>query len=107
MDTTDYLNSLKLGSTPNDILEEAGSLVRGKRKEDYGDPRENFARIAAMWSAYIGMDIQPRQVADMMALLKIARLASGYHRDSYVDQAGYAWLGEHLGSPASSHPDLM
>lgn len=53
-----------------------------------------------MWETYIrarcvtaggGIDILPEDVAIMMALLKIARIASGnYKVDSYIDLAGYA-----------------
>ena len=79
------------------VLEEANELINGQRQEDYGTPRQNFGVIADMWAAYLGPDIEPRDVANMMALLKIARLRLANHRDSAVDGAGYLALGHELG----------
>ena len=79
------------------VLEEANELINGQRQEDYGTPRQNFGVIADMWSVYLGTDIEPRDVANMMALLKIARLRLANHRDSAVDGAGYLALGHELG----------
>jgi hypothetical protein len=79
------------------VLEEADTLINGQRQEDYGTPRANFGVIADMWSAYLGADIEPRDVANMMALLKIARLRMTNARDSAVDGAGYLALGYEIG----------
>ena len=79
------------------VLEEANELINGQRQDDYGTPRQNFGVIADMWAAYLGADIEPRDVANMMALLKIARLRLANHRDSAVDGAGYLALGHELG----------
>jgi hypothetical protein len=79
------------------ILQEASELINGQRQSDYGTPRASFAAIADMWSAYLGADIEPRDVANMMALLKIARMRMASHRDSAVDGAGYLALGHELG----------
>jgi hypothetical protein len=79
------------------VLEEADTLINGQRQEDYGTPRQNFGVIADMWSAYLGADIEPRDVANMMALLKIARLRMTNARDSAVDGAGYLALGYEIG----------
>lgn len=74
--------------------DEVAALLTGARQQDYGDPRDSLARIARMWSAYLGRDITPRDVAAMMALLKLARLAHDKgNRDSWRDLAGYAVLG--------------
>lgn len=81
------------------ILDEADNLINGQRAEDYGDAQENFKRIADMWSAYLGEPdfFSGVDVARMMILLKISRLASGtFHRDALVDIAGYAALEEKL-----------
>ena len=50
-----------------------------------------------MWSAYLGCDVTARDVCNMMALLKIARLRLGQHDDSAVDGCGYLALGAELG----------
>lgn len=88
------------------ILSQAEHCVCGKREQDYGSPEDNFGRIAAMWEAYMrgncvsdGADIciAPKDVAAMMALLKIARIASGNAKtDNWVDLAGYAACGGEL-----------
>lgn len=71
------------------ILDAAKAAVTGPRLEDYGAPAENFARIAAYWSTYLGLDIQAHDVALMMVLLKVAR---GVGEDTCIDTAGYAAL---------------
>lgn len=75
--------------SPQNILDEAKAIVHGDRQKDYGTPRQNFARIAAIWSAVLGQEVTPTQVGLCMVGLKIARLANGYKRDSVVDIAGY------------------
>jgi len=69
----------------------AADLVSGDRAETHGDMRENFERIASLWSAYLGADISAIDVGQMMILLKMARAKSGtLHADHFIDQAGYA-----------------
>ena len=83
-----------------DILTEAAATVSGDRQKDYGHPRENLACIAAMWNAYLTRkthiihDLSPRDVAQMMVLLKVARDANKTKRDNLVDEAGYARAAE-------------
>jgi hypothetical protein len=78
------------------ILDEAASAVDGSRQENYGHPAINFSRIAEYWTTHLksklnGSALLPEDVAAMMILLKVARLAnSPSHRDSIVDIAGYA-----------------
>ena len=80
-----------------EVLAKALELVTGEREADYGTPEENFTRIADMWTAYLGKDVSPPDVAAMMALVKVARLANTpYHEDSWVDLAGYAACGGEL-----------
>ena len=79
-----------------DILAEAQRIVCGARRAAYGTPEDNFKRIADLWNTYLKQrraqgDITTGDVALMMVLMKIARLAeSPAHRDSVVDMAGYA-----------------
>lgn len=80
--------------TRAEILHEAEVCVCGKRQEDYGSPEDNFKLIGDLWSAYTGADISAKDVAVMMALLKIARIKTGIGTmDSFVDLAGYAACG--------------
>lgn len=83
--------------TPNELLEKAAATVDGDRQEDYGSAEESFARIAKLWSALLGIEIAPWQVAQLMAAMKLSRLTTTHdHEDSYVDLAGYAALGASL-----------
>ncbi|MEU3013360.1 DUF6378 domain-containing protein [Nocardia asteroides] len=79
------------------ILQEAAALIDGERAEQYGDPRDNLARTAEMWTGYLGVGITPADVAHMMILLKVSRArTTPGHRDSLVDIAGYAALAERV-----------
>ena len=74
-----------------EILDNARACVCGGRENDYGTPEDNFARIAALWEAYTGHEYSPKDVAVMMALLKIGRIKTGSGMaDSFIDLAGYA-----------------
>ena len=67
--------------------------VLEERRDDYGDPAEQFRAIADRWSITLGTPISPAQVALCMIDLKLARLAyDPGHIDSVVDVIGYAAL---------------
>lgn len=82
------------------ILQTAESLITGQRQEDYGTPEENFARIAGFWNIHLKSilkeELTARQVAELMVLLKMARLANSPTEDSYVDIAGYAAIAAEI-----------
>lgn len=69
---------------------EAHEIVNCQRRIEYGPCEESFERVADMWSAYLGVDLDPQDVAMCMALLKICRYREGRTWDSLVDLAGYA-----------------
>ena len=85
-----------------EILEAARICVCGERERDYGSPEDNFETIGLLWGVYLRAahpelarvmainHITPKDVATMMALLKVARIATGSSPDSFVDLAGYA-----------------
>lgn len=89
----------------DEILEAARSCVCGEREQDYGKPEDNFETIGLMWSVYLRAahpdltkvmainSITAKDVATMMALLKVARIATGSSVDSFIDLAGYAACG--------------
>ena len=89
--------------TRTEILEAAQKCVCGDREQDYGSPEASFRMIAALWEPYIrqkcaspGADITilPEDVAAMMGLFKIARIATGHGKaDNWIDLAGYAACG--------------
>lgn len=74
------------------ILDAAKEQVNGSRQQDYGTPEDNFQTIADLWMAYkSGYKFSSEDVAVMMMMVKIARIASGnYKTDNYIDLAGYA-----------------
>lgn len=79
--------------TRKSILAEADRCVCTDREEEYGNAKNNFSLIARLWREYLDTDkpITAHDVAVMMALLKIARIASGQTKeDNYVDLCGYA-----------------
>lgn len=88
------------------VLQEAERIINGQRREDYGSVSESFNLIAGMWSAYLGKELSGHDVANLMVLLKIARAKNGYHRDSYVDIAGYAGCTEKLEQEAAKLGEL-
>lgn len=80
------------------ILTEALDIVNGERERDYGPPTENLARIRDFWNTYLSsvlgykVELKSRNVAELMVLVKVARLIQSPTKDSYVDMAGYAAL---------------
>lgn len=74
----------------SEILEEARRCVCGEREQEYGTPENNFTLIARLWEVYSGQSYTAKDVAMMMALLKVARIKTGVKADSFVDLAGYA-----------------
>lgn len=85
-----------------EILEAARVCVCGEREQDYGTPENNFETIGLLWGVYLRAahpelarvmavnHITAKDVAAMMGLLKVARIATGNKADSFVDLAGYA-----------------
>lgn len=85
------------------ILLKANEIIYGDREKAYGSPRFNLDTIAKFWTLYLhrlfhswgieGATLQAEDVAQMMILLKTARLIHNpTHVDSLTDQAGYAAL---------------
>lgn len=78
------------------VLSEAEKCVCGQREQDYGTPEDSFEMIGKLWTVYLdcATKIDAHDVAAMMVLLKIARIAkSPDHMDSWCDLAGYASCG--------------
>lgn len=85
-----------------EILEAARTCVCGERERDYGTPENNFETIGLLWGVYPRAahpelarvmavnHITAKDVAAMMGLLKVARIATSSNPDSFVDLAGYA-----------------
>lgn len=83
-----------------EVLDAAKKCVCGNREQDYGSPEKSFDTIAMLWSGYLigkyGMTdvLEPKDVAAMMVLFKMARVATGHNKeDNWIDAAGYAACG--------------
>ena len=89
--------------TRDEILGRAATCVSGDREQDYGSPEQNFKTIALLWSVYFQSTrrgwFEAQDVAAMLALLKIARIATGHAKeDNWIDLAGYAACGGEIES---------
>lgn len=78
----------------SEILGEAQAITHRDRNQTNGDPGPHFVQLARLWSAYLGTDIGPQDVAALLILLKVSRLSrSPGERDHWVDICGYAACG--------------
>ena len=95
--------------TRSELLHAAEVCVCGQREEDYGTPEDSFRVIGELWETYLKAKcignpqtevcIVPEDVAALLGLLKIARIATGHGKsDNWVDLAGYAACGGELQS---------
>ena len=79
--------------SPEQVLAKARELVFGPRAEDHGDYRYQHLRAAELWSAYLGTEVMPSDVAFCMVLLKVARDERGSpNEDDGVDASAYTAL---------------
>ena len=96
-----------MDSTPSraKLLTEAADIINGDRNIQYGDPIDDFSLTASMWEDYLRrivvtrntdgeVFLDPHDVAIMMMLVKVSRLAqSPEKKDHWLDIAGYAGCG--------------
>lgn len=87
--------------TGQQVLDEVAD-TRRSRGSVYGDAYVNHKRIAQLWTAFLGFEVEPYQVAICMALTKISRITHSYdhatNHDSYVDLVSYASIAAELAS---------
>lgn len=95
------------------ILRDAESRVYGDRARQYGHPSKHFACTVAMVNAYLtrrgllrhGVGLLAEDWPMIMQLEKLSRQAGSLehsgelHRDTLVDQAGWAGAAERLSEP--------
>jgi hypothetical protein len=87
---------LGVAHTAESILDEAMRITATVRHNDYGHPRNDFARTAQMWSGILAgklrdcAQITADDVPLCMIAVKLARQAHRHKRDNLVDIAGYA-----------------
>lgn len=92
--------------TRGDFCDAAKKIVTSDRNEQYGEPEDNFAVIAELWSVYLthrrspscmAIALSPADVALMMTLFKIGRTVTAFESkdDTFIDAIGYlACAGE-------------
>lgn len=93
-----------IDETPDSVLKTAHDAITGQRRHDYGSPLESFQRIADIANAGLSHKLtEPLEPEDinwlLLYALKGSRAAQGlqtgtFHRDTYVDTAGYAGCAE-------------
>lgn len=76
-----------------ECLNFANKCVNGGRDQDYGSPLDCFSVISGLWTTYLGTEISPAQVADMMILMKVARNKKNPKGDNWIDICGYGACG--------------
>jgi Domain of unknown function (DUF6378) len=81
---------------PMSILQEADAVVNGPRRDAYGDVRESFTKVAAMWSVVFGVTVTASQVAQAMIAFKLCREINKAGYDNRLDLAGYCALLDRL-----------
>lgn len=90
-----------------ELLREAASIIAGDRNKDYGEPEDNFSRIAKIWSVILGMDVTAEDVAMCMVGLKVARYGNrgSFQPDTWRDIAGYAGCGYEVSILSTQNKD--
>lgn len=87
--------------TREDILNGAKDCVCRSREAEYSSPENSFTAIANLWTSYLDAAFPDekvlltcKDVAAMMVLFKMARVATGRGKaDNWIDAAGYAACG--------------
>ena len=99
-----------------DILDGAKDCVCKSREADYSSPENSFKVIASMWTSYLyatgkmpednGVVLTAKDVAAMMVLFKMSRVATGCGKvDNWIDAAGYAACGGEIEQIPNSDVD--
>lgn len=97
--------------TREEILNAAKQCVCQDRNDQYGSPEDNFETIAGLWTMYkfatrekAVCEFTAEDVAVMMVLLKVARIATGSgSQDNWIDLAGYAACGGEIETKESKN----
>lgn len=89
------------------ILDKAKQIINGERQQQYGDAENSFPIIAGFWNTYMQarrkQDINGKDAALMMCLMKIAREANGAGKeDNLIDACGYLGLAADMSDYAKA-----
>jgi hypothetical protein len=78
------------------VLDEAKRITATDRNSSYGEPEDNFQRIADFWNVFLqdklkdGAKITAGDTAALVIMVKLAREMNAPKEDNKVDIAGYA-----------------
>lgn len=70
-------------------IEKAKKIIHGERNDDYGPMKEQFNKVAIMWSVILDKNITAEQVCLCMTALKLTREAYKHKDDNCIDAIGY------------------
>lgn len=87
-----------VGDLPS-LRDDALDLVNGARQDAYGEPVAMHDRVARVWAATFGWDVDNHKAALALALLKIVREAYCPDRDNRVDGVGYLDIADRCVGP--------
>lgn len=92
-----------------DINQKILNKIVEDRHKEYGDYQENMRLLAVMFNVILHDilkdDIQPYQVAQLMAVLKLYRTTKKYKADSYDDLEIYSKMAKELHKKALDKKD--
>ena len=92
-------------STPDEVLEKTRAIIL-ERGQHHGNWRSNMDNIADLWSSFLGRRVSGDQVAVMLGLVKVSRMAIGnYNTDDYEDAVGYFAIAAACAEPEETEPD--
>jgi Domain of unknown function (DUF6378) len=95
------------------ILQDAEHAI-SEGTQTHGDTDKSFQMIGTMWQTYLAHTVSSRKspkitsfdVAQMLAIVKVARSVYGFSMDNHVDAAGYAALAGMLNPMGEIETDI-
>lgn len=86
----------------SDVLRKAAEVL-DERTTTHGAPEETCHNLSVLWSAWLGMrhnprELTPKDCAALLIMLKLVRESNALnmgvdHRDNWIDAVGYAAIG--------------
>jgi hypothetical protein len=77
------------------ILNDAQTILNGSRNVDYGDPVENFNRIATI-ANLMGAQVTTLDCVNVLIALKLSREAYTHKEDNLIDAAAYLEIKQRI-----------
>ena len=72
------------------VIKKADKILNNDRQSEYGDPKNNYAKIALMYNLITGDNIHGKDVAIIMIITKLVREGNKHKEDNLIDLCGYA-----------------